>query len=100
MPMPNVLIEKLADPALREAVPSVVVPSLKVTEPVGVPLLPAEVSLTVAVNVTDWPDTEGFTLEATVVEVVAFVTVSEFVTFGLGVGGLKLLSPGYEYWIT
>jgi len=85
---------------LSVPVPIRAAPSLKSRDPLGVPVLPADVSVTVAVNVTDWPDVDGFTLDATVVEVVAFVTVSEFVTFGLGVGGLKLLSPGYEYWIT
>ena len=46
-------------------VPRVVVPSLKVTVPVGVP--PLEV--TVAVNVTDWLNTEGLAEELTVVVV-------------------------------
>jgi hypothetical protein len=42
---------------------NVVVPSLKVTVPVGVPLA------TVAVKVTDCPEIDGFTLDASVVVV-------------------------------
>ena len=38
-------------------VPSIVAPSLKVTVPVGVP----EADVTVAVNVTGWPESDGFT---------------------------------------
>jgi hypothetical protein len=45
------------------ALQSVVDPSLKVTVPVGVPLA------TVAVNVTDCPEIDGFTLDASVVVV-------------------------------
>jgi hypothetical protein len=46
----------------------VVDPSVKVTEPVGVP--PDE--LTVAVKVTDWPKTDGFAEEVTTVAVVGW----------------------------
>ena len=55
----------LPEPSSVE-VPRVVVPSLNVTVPVGVP--PLEV--TVAVNVTDWLKTEGLAEELTVVMVV------------------------------
>jgi len=50
-----VLNVAVVTPAVVESVPapSVFEPSLKVTVPVGVPVLPAEESLTVAVNVTD-----------------------------------------------
>src|SRR2546425_4076704 len=50
-------------------VPSVVEPSLKVTVPVGLAAaaLPGELTLTVAVKVTDWPETEGLVEEATTV---------------------------------
>ena len=41
------------------------------TEPVGVPLVP----VTVAVNVTDWPNTDGFCEEATTVVELALLTV-------------------------
>ena len=74
----SVLVGKLAvvTPALVDSVPvpSVVAPSLKVTVPVGEPA-PGAVTLTVAVNVTDWPETEGLTEEATVVVVSALWTV-------------------------
>src|SRR6266446_1170419 len=50
-------------------------PSLKVTVPVGVPA-PGGFTLTVAVNVNDWPKTDGLTEEATVVVVGAWVTVN------------------------
>src|SRR5438093_9233709 len=53
-------VVKVAWPdAFSVPVPSVVAPSLNVTVPVGTP--PAEV--TVAVNVTDPPGTEGFVLD-------------------------------------
>jgi hypothetical protein len=65
---------KVAEPALSVPVPIDVVPSLNVTVPVGVPL-PGAVVLTVAVNVTDWPNTDGFVDDATVVLVAAAFTV-------------------------
>ena len=46
-------------------VPRVVVPSSKVTVPVGMPE-PGALASTVAVKVTDWPNTEGVTEEITV----------------------------------
>ena len=55
-------------------VPIVVAPSLNVTVPVAVPE-PGETAATVAVNVTDWPKTEGFWEEVTVVVVPAWFTV-------------------------
>lgn len=54
-------------------VPSVAVPSLKVTMPVGIPLPGAE-AVTTAVNVTGWLNTEGLADELTVVEVEALFT--------------------------
>ena len=45
--------------------PSVVVPSLNVTVPVGVPA-PGALTVTVAVNVTDWPKTDGLADEVSV----------------------------------
>jgi hypothetical protein len=56
------------------ALQSVVVPSLKVTVPVGVPLA------TVAVNVTDCPEIDGFTLDASVVVVAMGSNVNVAVT--------------------
>jgi hypothetical protein len=63
----SVEVLKVAWPAPSSVeVPKVVVPSLKVTVPVGVP--PLEV--TEAVNVTDWLKTDGLADELTVVVVV------------------------------
>src|SRR2546428_2595799 len=57
-------------------VPSVVRPSLKVTVPLGLTAaaLPGELTLTVAVKVTDWPETEGLAEGTTVVVVAALLT--------------------------
>lgn len=60
--------------ALSVAVPSEVVPSRKVTVPVGVPL-PGATTFTVAVKVTACPTVAGFTDDATVVVVPCFVTI-------------------------
>ena len=54
--------------AFNVPVPRIVDPSLKVTMPVGAPE-PGDVTVTVAVNVTDWPETEGFVAELIVVVV-------------------------------
>ena len=70
-------------------VPNVVVPSLNVTVPVGVPIL---WSATVAVNVTDWPNTEGFVEEVNVVVVLSLLTVCVSVGEVLP---LTLASPPY-----
>src|SRR5437899_4990846 len=43
--------------SLKVPTPKLVEPSLKVTVPVAVPA-PGEVTLTVAVKVTDWPNTD------------------------------------------
>jgi hypothetical protein len=56
-------------------VPRVVAPSLNVTIPVGVPL-PGEFTVTVAVNVTNWLNAEGFAPELTAVVVFALLTVN------------------------
>lgn len=55
-----------------EPVPSVVVPSLKVTVPPGAPL---KAGVMVAVNVTAWPFFDGFSDEVSFVVVFAFFTV-------------------------
>ena len=61
-------VAKVATWAVSVPVPRAVVPSLKVTVPVGgfVPVV-----VTVAVKVTETPKFAGFWLETTVVEVVA-----------------------------
>jgi hypothetical protein len=72
----DVLNVALVTPAFVDSVPvpKVVVPSLKVTVPVGFPL-PGATALTVAVKVTDWPKTDGLAEEVTVVVVSALPTV-------------------------
>lgn len=57
--------------ALSAPVPIVAPLSLKVTDPVGVPVLPVELSVTVAVNVTEAPEVDGFTEEISDVVVLA-----------------------------
>jgi hypothetical protein len=52
-------VVKVALPLTSVLVPRVVVPSVRVTLPVGVPVR----ELTVAVRVTDCPNTEGLTEE-------------------------------------
>lgn len=51
-------------------VPSVVVTSLNVTVPVGVPEAPP-LAVTVALKVTDWPSVDGLLFEVSDVEVPA-----------------------------
>ena len=58
----------------RAPEPIIVLPSLKLTVPVGVPA-PGAWTVTVAVNVTDWPNVEEFCEEATAVAVLALFTV-------------------------
>jgi hypothetical protein len=72
---------------LSVPVPNDVVPSMKVTVPVGVPA-PGDTTLTVAVNVTDCPNTEGLSEEVTDVVVSALFTV-----WGAGADVLPLKLP-------
>ena|SRR6516165_5949559 len=65
LPNARVLEARVALPLLSVPVPSVVAPSLKVTVPVGVPPL----DMTLAVKVTDTPNVEGSSDEATEVVV-------------------------------
>ena len=68
-------VVKTAIPAFIGAVPSVVVPSMKVTvPPVGVAVLGA-LAATFATRVTLWPTTLGFASDVTPVVVKAGVTV-------------------------
>ena len=62
--------DKVAEPLLSVPVPKRVVPSKKLTVPVTVPA-PGETALTVAVKVTDWPNTEGLVEDVNVVVVLA-----------------------------
>ena len=66
LPPVNAEVAYVAVPPLFSVpVPSVVVPSMKVTVPPGVPAL----EVTVAVKVTEAPKVDGFSEEATEVEV-------------------------------
>jgi hypothetical protein len=65
-PAGRVVVANVATPPPNALVPRVVVPFLKVTEPVGVPVT---AGVTVAVNVTDAPTVDGFKLDVTVVVV-------------------------------
>jgi len=69
-------------------VPNTVFPSLKVTVPVGVPV-PGLGTVTVAVNVTDWPTAAGDLDDIRVVFVPAACTFSETLPMLV----LKWLSP-------
>jgi hypothetical protein len=73
-------------PAINVLVASELVPSLNVTVPVGVPL----VLVTVALNVTDWPNTVGFVEELRVVVLPNLLIVS---VSAVEVFVLKLPSP-------
>jgi hypothetical protein len=54
---------------------NVAVPSLKVTVPVGIPML-GEFAVTVAEKVTEFPDSDGFSEEVTTLVVGAVLTVT------------------------
>ena len=74
LPTASEAVAKVALPELRLAVPSVAARSRNVIVPVAVPRA-GETALTVAVNVTDWPNTDGFTEEVTAVELFPLFTV-------------------------
>ena len=82
-------VEKVALPPDSVLLPMLMPPSRNVTVPVAVPAA-GETALTVAVKVTDWPNTDGFTEELTVVELFPLLTVWVIVDEMLA---LKLLSP-------
>src|SRR5438093_8846180 len=88
-------VAQLAWPLLRVTLLQLVMavpPSLKVTFPVGVPE-PGLFAVTVAVKVTDCPNTDGLAEELTNVVVPAFCTVWVSV---LEVLPLKVASPPYD----
>ena len=68
------LVARVTGPLPAELVPMETPPSSNVTMPVGVPT-PGDVALTVAVNVTLWPKTDGFDALLTVVVTLAGFTV-------------------------
>ena len=59
-PAVNAVVRVACPAGLSSAVPSTVAPSRKVTEPVGI-ATPGATTVTVAVKVTGWPVTVGFT---------------------------------------
>ncbi len=67
-------VVKVVAPPESVSVARVVVPSLKVTVPAGVPS-PGELAVTLAVKVTDWPKTDGSADEVTAVLVAVELTV-------------------------
>jgi hypothetical protein len=71
-PTASVDVVNAALPLLSAPVPSLVVPSLNVTDPVGVPVVD---DCTIAVKVTGLPFFEELSEELTVLDVAAFVTV-------------------------
>ncbi len=74
-------VVKMVVPEPSVPVPRVVVPSLKVTVPVGVP----PELVTVAVNVTDWPKTDGFALDVRAVVVLTVeVVLTDVVVLTVG----------------
>ena len=91
MPIASDEIANVAAPPLSVPVPRVVLPSLNVTVPVGVPLAGAAAA-TVAVNVTDWPKTDGFDEDVTAVVLLAWFTTCGFV-FSEPVLVAKFASP-------
>ena len=70
-PVASVLVEKLAFPETSELDPKSVAPFMNFTVPPGVPVVE---DVTVAVNVTDCPETDGFNEETTLVELFALFT--------------------------
>jgi hypothetical protein len=74
VPPASVEVVNAAFPAVSATVASVVMLSLKVTVPVGVPELAA---FTVAVNVTDWPNVDGFSEDTTAVDVACLFTTCD-----------------------
>ena len=82
-------VVKLAVPAFNVTFLSVVVPSLKTTVPVGVPL---NCGATAALNVTGFPNSDGFCDEVSVVTLVALLTTC---FTGFEVLAPKFASPLY-----
>ena len=70
-------VVNVATPPLSVPEPIGLPPSRNVTDPVGVPV-PGATAVTVAVNVTDWPKTEGFSDEVTAVAVLPLLTTCGF----------------------
>ena len=89
VPKERLEVVKVALPPDRLAVAKVAAPSRKVTVPVGVPTAGAT-ALTMAVKVTAWPKSDGFTELVTVVVLLPLLTVW---VIAVEVLLAKLLSP-------
>ncbi len=92
VPAARLDVENVAVPPLSVPEPIVVPPSLKVTEPVGVPLPGGLTAVTVAVKVTELPETEGLTDESSAVLVESW-SISCVTVFDVEVR--KFESPPY-----
>src|SRR5712691_5230836 len=87
-------VAHVATPAASACAPQPVIelaPSLKFTLPVGVPA-PGAVAVTVAVKVTDWPNTDGLAEDVSAVLVLALLTTCDTAELVLV---MKLVSPPY-----
>jgi hypothetical protein len=82
----RLFVPHVATPSVNASVANSLVPSLKVTVPVGTP----ESEVTRAANVTCWPSVDGFRFETTEVVVGAGVTVC---TSGAEVLAAQVLLP-------
>ena len=89
MPTARADVEKVALPPESVALPMETPASRNVTVPVGVPTAGAT-ALTVAVKVTAWPNSDGFTELVTAVVLVPVATVCVIAAELLAV---KLVSP-------
>src|ERR1700680_2716545 len=97
VPLVSVEVVNFAILLLGAAVPSVAVPSLNVTVPVGVPKVAA---FTVAVIVTACPKVDGFNEDTTAVDVAClFTTTAERPTSSelVGVGTNRRKSASGDY---
>ena len=89
MPTDSPEVDKLAVPPERVPLPMLLPPSLNVTVPPGVPAA-GPTADTVAVKVTDWPNTDAFGELLTDVELLPLLTVCVMAAEALV---LKLASP-------
>lgn len=89
LPVANELLEKVATPLALTATldASVVEPSAKVTEPVGVP----EPLVTVAVKVTNWPGADGFVDDVSAVDVGAVTLCARVAVLGVPDVGVNVV---------
>ena len=88
VPTGNVVDVRVATPFASVAVPRTVLPFMNITLPEGV--VPDTAEVTVAVNVTDFPKTDGLSDELTLVVVASALTTSER---GAEVLALKPVTP-------